>query len=54
MPEVEILPIRPADNAAAPAAPTAAATAYQPNRDVLYQQIRGTLAGSEADPKRVE
>jgi hypothetical protein len=54
MPEVEILPIRPADNAAAPAAPTAAATAYQPNRDVLYQQIRGTLAGSGLHDEEIQ
>jgi hypothetical protein len=41
--EVETLPIRPAENAAAPADPTAAAC--QANRDVLYQRIRDTLAG---------
>jgi hypothetical protein len=41
--EVETLPIRPAENAAAPGDPTAAAC--QANRDVLYQRIRDTLAG---------
>jgi hypothetical protein len=41
--EVETLPIRAVDNAAAPGDPTAAAC--QTNRDVLYQRIRDTLAG---------
>lgn len=54
MAEVETLPIRPADNAAAPADPTAAATAYQPDRDVLYQQIRATLAGSGLHDEEIQ